>query len=109
MSDIYQATYDAVRSKISGGDISGAIESALRNENIGHHAQMSAAAIQEAAACHATPSAVYRPALSIDGNQWCALYGVNLQDGVTGFGASPALAMADFDKNWRAALPARRK
>ena len=52
-----------------------------------------------------TPSNLYRPRLSIDGNQWCALYGENLQDGVAGFGASPALAYADFDKTWRTPLP----
>jgi hypothetical protein len=32
------------------------------------------------------------------------LYGDNLQDGVGGFGDSPAEAMADFDKNWHAKL-----
>ena len=52
-----------------------------------------------------TPSNLYRPRLSIDGNMWCALYGENLQDGVAGFGASPALAFADFDKAWRTHLP----
>lgn len=41
-----------------------------------------------------------RPALSVDGKQWCALYGENLQDGCAGFGDTPAAAMADFDKNW---------
>ncbi len=41
-----------------------------------------------------------RPSLTIDGNQWCALYGDNLQDGVGGFGDSPYRAMLDFDKNW---------
>ena len=46
------------------------------------------------------PSSIYKPRLSIDGNQWCALYGDNLQDGVAGFGDSPALAFADFDKAW---------
>lgn len=50
------------------------------------------------------PSAIYKPRLSIDGNQWCALYGENLQDGVAGFGASPAMAMADFDKEWNKPL-----
>lgn len=47
------------------------------------------------------PSAIYRPAISKDGDKWCALYGDNLQDGVCGFGDTPELAMADFDKNWR--------
>ena len=51
------------------------------------------------------PSVLYRPTLSIDGNQWCALYGVNLQDGVGGFGDSPDAAMRNFDKTWAAKLP----
>ena len=46
------------------------------------------------------PSAVYRPAIYIDGNDWCALYGENIQDGVAGFGDSPAEAMAAFDTAW---------
>lgn len=46
------------------------------------------------------PSNVYRPRLYIDGNQWCALYGDNLQDGVAGFGDSPDAATRDFDKSW---------
>ena len=47
-----------------------------------------------------SPSVLYRPILRIDGNQWCALYGENIQDGVAGFGNSPYLAMSDFDKKW---------
>ena len=47
-----------------------------------------------------TPSNQYRPTLSIDGNQWCALYGANPQEGVAGFGKSPYLAYLDFDKQW---------
>lgn len=107
MNDTYQATYDAVRSRISNGDIGAAVESVLRSENIGHHFQMAAARMQEAASAHDTPSAIYRPVLSIDGNQWCALYGENLQIGVCGFGDSPALAMVEFDKAWYAKLPAK--
>ena len=48
------------------------------------------------------PSAVYRPTLTLDGNAWCALYGANLQDGVAGFGDTPAAAMAAFDEAWNA-------
>ncbi len=36
------------------------------------------------------------PKLSKDGNQWCYLYGDNLQEGVAGFGETPYLAMKDF-------------
>ena len=50
------------------------------------------------------PSALFRPALILDGDKWCALYGTNLQDGVAGFGNSPSLAMADFDARWKALL-----
>jgi hypothetical protein len=46
------------------------------------------------------PAILYRPKLSIDGNQWCALYGDNLQEGVAGFGDSPGEAMIAFDKAW---------
>ena len=67
---------------------------------IAHEAQMAGAAIQMAAGAHERPSVMFRPRLSIDGNQWCALYGDNLQDGVAGFGDSPADAMWDFDRNW---------
>lgn len=52
------------------------------------------------------PHVLFRPRLSIDGNQWCALYGDNLQDGVAGFGDSPEAAMADFDKAWRTPIAA---
>lgn len=61
---------------------------------------------RDAVSRYERPSAIFRPALSIDGNQWCALYGENLQDGVAGFGDSPADAMWDFDRNWHAKLKA---
>ena len=58
---------------------------------------------QYAAACEARrPFITLQPhtRIFIDGNQWCALYGENLQDGTAGFGDSPDAAMRDFDKNW---------
>lgn len=63
------------------------------------------ACLRDAALEQSRPSTVYRPRLSIDGNQWCALYGDNLQDGVAGFGDSPAMAMRDFDAEWLRKLP----
>lgn len=50
------------------------------------------------------PSVMMRPRIFIDGNQWCMLYGENLQDGVAGFGDSPMLAAYAFDKAWWAEL-----
>ena len=71
-----------------------------------HEAHICTVAFQEAAwTWHRTPAEIYRPSLSIDGNQWCALYGENLQDGVAGFGDSPALAMDDFNAQWQKSLP----
>lgn len=72
--------------------------------SIAHWSEMAKASIEAAASVYERPSAVFKPRLSIDGNQWCALYGENLQDGVAGFGKSPADAMWDFDKNWTKAL-----
>ena len=43
---------------------------------------------------------LYRPRLYPDGDQWCALYGDDLQEGLAGFGDTPAAAMTDFDKRW---------
>lgn len=40
------------------------------------------------------------PSLKRDGNQWCALYGEDLQVGIAGFGDSPHLAIMDFNAQW---------
>lgn len=76
---------------------------------VAHEARLAGFSIQEIAARYGDPSAIYRPALSIDGDQWCALYGENLQDGVAGFGASPAEAMSAFDVAWNTRLQAAPK
>lgn len=63
--------------------------------------QWNAAEMAFRAEClRASPHVLMRPRLYPDGNQWCALYGDNLQEGVAGFGDTPELAGADFDKNW---------
>ncbi len=51
------------------------------------------------------PYALYRPRLFIDGDHWCALLGENLQEGVAGFGKSPATAARAFNKAWHEELP----
>jgi hypothetical protein len=103
MGDTYQAVYDAVRSKISGGDVGAAIrEVAWQAFDISHAKEWVKDELICAAREMQRPSVLYRPAICIDGNMWCALYGDNLQDGVAGFGDSPAGAMADFDAAWGA-------
>jgi len=40
-----------------------------------------------------------KPRLFLDEGAWCALLGNNLQDGICGYGDSPAEAMQDYEKN----------
>lgn len=95
--DSYQAIYDAVRSKIGACNTHEAVLEAFRQMNLGHYFNI---AMQEITYSATRPCVLYRPAVFPDGKAWCALYGKDLQEGVAGFGASPAEAMADFDKNW---------
>lgn len=41
-----------------------------------------------------------KPDLFIDGNQWCVLYGENLQEGIAGFGDTPQKAIWDWNKQF---------
>lgn len=102
MSDTYQAVYDAVRSKISSGNIGDAVQSVLRDCNLSHYAEMAMRTAQEAAYEQMRPSVVYKPKITKDGDQWCALLGDNLQEGVAGFGDTPNKACYAFDAAWNA-------
>lgn len=59
---------------------------------------------EDAARERLRPCQIWRPKIYIDGNQWCALYGDNIQDGVVGLGVSPEEAMKAFDRAWGSAL-----
>jgi hypothetical protein len=48
----------------------------------------------------ARPFMLLRPRMFPEGNQWCALYGDNIQEGVAGFGDTPASAAVQFDIEW---------
>ena len=99
MTDTYQAIYDATRSRISGGNLSEVFERAARDAlDMGNMRAIAIEAIGIVQGEHTRPSVLYRPALLIDGDQWCALLGDNLHDGVAGFGDTPADAMAAFDQ-----------
>jgi hypothetical protein len=82
VSDTYQAVFDAVRSRISGCNIEHAVSEHLRSNMDFNYA---IPGLMQDIACqfaeHGRPSAVFRPKLSIDGNQWCAL--PFLHDGFT--------------------------
>lgn len=104
MSDTYQPIYDAVCSRLRNTDVGAAIRDACHLD--GSHViaclhQDFSIAAQEML----RPSVLYRPSISIDGDQWCALYGADLQAGVAGFGDSPDAAMRAFDKAWSERLP----
>lgn len=75
-------------------------DSYMAANSICHAADMAKASWQEAAWEQTRPSVVFKPTLSKDGNMWCALFGENLVDGVTGFGETPAKAMWAFDIAW---------
>lgn len=85
MSDTYRALFDAANLQLGGLSF------------ITQHIQQEVYAVSSAMTA---PHVLMRPGIGLDGNQWCALYGDNLQDGVAGFGDTPALAMAAFDKAW---------
>lgn len=70
-------------------------------EWIRHARMMEALAVQEDADRERMrPFYLLRPAMRLDGNQWCALFGENLQEGVAGFGDTPAKAAEAFDVAW---------
>ena len=51
--------------------------------------------------------AMLKPSIQKDGNQWCVLYGENLQVGLAGFGKSPHLAIMDFNNQWYKEIEAK--
>jgi len=110
MSEVYQATYDAIRSKVSGGDIGDAVRAAVENTGLSHMLQQACQEFTNAAFEMQRPSTVYKPSLvKFDGN-WYAQYNpvnvtvVDLNTNLVGLGKSPEEAMYDFDKKWRAKI-----
>jgi len=41
-----------------------------------------------------------RPKIFIDGDQWCCLYGDDIQTGIAGFGSTPDKAIWDWNLQW---------
>lgn len=72
---------------------------------IAHEAFMAGQAWQIAAASYERPSVLFKPKLFKDGDHWCALLGRDIQEGICGFGKSPASAMYAFDEAWQKELP----
>lgn len=97
--DSYQPIYDAVRSRISGGNVGDVVAEACRQAfDISHTRAILQEQFCATAMEMARPSVLYKPTLMADGDMWCALLGEDLQVGVAGFGATPADAMTAFDQ-----------
>lgn len=45
------------------------------------------------------------PKLFLDGNQWCCLYGEDLQVGISGFGETPVEAIRQWNAEWYKSAP----
>lgn len=108
MSDSYQAIYDAVRSRISGGNVGDIVERACREAfDMGNMRAILTEQFCATAMEMSRPSVLYKPTLGADGDMWCALLGDDLMSGVAGFGKTPAEAMAAFDQAfWNEKTPA---
>ena len=105
MSDTYQAVYDAVRSRVGGCNVGDVVrEQARQSFDISHAVAILQQDISAIAYEHQRPSVLFRPRVYPDGAAWCALYGDDIQEGVCGFGDSPAAATEAFDKAWYAKI-----
>jgi predicted RNase H-like HicB family nuclease len=111
MSDSYQAIYDAVRSRISNGDIGEAVlNAASRAFDISFFTARLQEQMYATAQEMQRPSAIFRPKLSIDGTSWCALLGADLETGLCAFGDTPSEAMTAFDQAyWKEHTPAAQR
>lgn len=107
MADTYSAIYEAVRSRISGGDIGGVVREVMRDAfDISYIKALAQEAVSIASYEYTRPSSIYRPKLYMEGDKWYAVHGHDnfifkgTVRGVTGCGNSPAEAYADFDREW---------
>lgn len=102
----YQAIYDAVRSRISNGNVGDAIsEIARQSFDISHALAVLTQDFSIVAMEQQRPFVLLKPKISRDGDEWCFLYGENLQDGIAGFGDTPEKASRDFDTKWKTVKP----
>ena len=99
--DTYQPIYDAVRSRLSNGDIGAAVESAMREANLSHYisvvANVAMERLGEVAREQMRPSVLHRATLAQEGAGWRATLGA-----FNACGDTPAAAMAAFDRTWLA-------
>lgn len=101
MSDSYQAIYDAVRSRISGGDIGQAVRDvAFQQFDISHQLAILQQEFMIAAGEMGRPCVVFKPTIQADGDAWTVLLGPDPQVGIFATGATPAEAMMNWDQEF---------
>lgn len=107
MMDSYQAIYDAVRSKISNGDVGSAVSEVARHAfDISWGVEIVKQEYISAAQEQQRPCVLFKPDIFPDGTMWCALLGQDLMTGICGFGETPAAACAEFDAAfWKSRTP----
>lgn len=96
-----QEIYDAVRSKIHGGDVGSVFAQVAREAlDVSFHVEIIKQEFLAAAHEMARPCVVFKPKLSRDGDMYCVLLGEDLVVGVAGFGRTVAEAMLEFDREF---------
>ena len=50
-----------------------------------------------------------KPKIYKDGNQWCVLYGDNIQEGVVGFGDTAHNAIINWEADWNVKIISKPK
>lgn len=97
MADSYQAIYDAVRSRISNGDIGQAVADVVR-QNFDTSRVMATAEnmLYEIKEAMTAPHVLLKPAVTAEDDGWWCRYA-----GVTGWGKTPEAAAKSFDASWR--------
>src|SRR5260370_41170680 len=100
MSD-YQAIYDAVRSRISGGNVGEFVAEACRQAfDISYMTSALQQDFSIAAQEMARPCILFKPIIQADGDMWTVLLGPDPQIGVFATGATPAEAMTNCDEEF---------
>lgn len=107
--DSYQAVYDATKQSLRNCDVGEAVASVFRSidvsfyfDRIANSAMENAAEIKDE---QTRPCVLFKPVLTIDGNQYCASYGADPMQGVFAYGDTPNIAMRNFDEAWKKQNP----
>ena len=105
MGDTYQPIYDAIRSRIGGGNIGDAVRDAAHESfdisfAVSFLRDHIAQVVSEIRDEQVRPSVLFRPSLTRNGDRWHAKYGDDSCRSCSGSGDSPDEAIRAFDAAW---------